>query len=69
MKAIDLEEQEREAIEKHKKNIEFERHLLAQINYNMIYQGYNGRNCLPTRTIKKIYLYGISSLSNFKLFW
>ena len=29
-KAIDLEEQEREAIEKHKKNMEFERQLLKQ---------------------------------------
>ena len=30
IKAIDLEEQEREAIEKHKKNMEFERQLLDQ---------------------------------------
>ena len=30
IKAIDLEEQEREAIEKHKKNMEFERQLLEQ---------------------------------------
>ena len=35
----------------------------------MIFQGYNSRNCHPTRTIMKIYLYGISSLPNFKLFW
>ena len=30
IKALDLEEQEREAMEKHKKNMEFERQLLEQ---------------------------------------
>ena len=30
IKAIDLEEKEREAMEKHKKNMEFERQLLEQ---------------------------------------
>ena len=32
IKAIDLEEQEREAMEKHKKNMEFERQLPEQRN-------------------------------------